>query len=69
MHVEMDYEQDSITVDGVEISLSVLAVLSNPDEKLFYRFEKHGGVVYAEGWTRRQIVRPWHGEQPTADGG
>jgi len=45
MKIEIDTERQAITIDGVAISLELLATLVNPDKHCFYSFERRGNLV------------------------
>jgi hypothetical protein len=50
---EFDGDRNTITVDGVVISLEVLRTLANPDPRVTYRMERTGNVV-----TIHQLIEP-----------
>ena len=45
MMVEFDSEQNTITIDGVAMSLEVLSTFANPDPAKLYRMRRVGNVV------------------------
>ena len=45
MKILLDSTDETITVDGVKISLFLLRALANPDPKRLYRLVREGDVV------------------------
>lgn len=52
MRVELDAQAQTITVDGVAISLDLLKALANPKPERVFRLTRAGDVVTAETITR-----------------
>lgn len=50
MEIDFDHAAETITVDGVKISLELLRSFANPDEKRFYRMARHGDIVTVESF-------------------
>ena len=48
MQMLVDFEQRTLTLDGVAMSLEVLAALINPDQAKYYHFVRKGDVVTIE---------------------
>lgn len=45
MTIEIDTEQEIITVDGVKISLQLLKTFANPDPTKLFAMKRDGDVV------------------------
>lgn len=50
MKIELDGEDNTITVDGVRMSLELLRLLANPDAKRFYSLVRKGDVVTVQAF-------------------
>jgi len=47
MHIRVDEQVGTISIDGVLISVGVLRELVDPDHRLLFRFQRRGGVIEA----------------------
>lgn len=48
MQMLVDFEERTLTLDGVVMRLEVLAALINPDQAKYYHFVRQGDVVTIE---------------------
>lgn len=55
MKVDLDMQQQTITVDGVCVSLDVLRIFAHPDPLILYRMERKGNVTHVESLDRSRL--------------
>ncbi len=48
MQMLVDFDRRTLTLDGVALSLEVLATLINPDQAKYYHFVREGDIVTVE---------------------
>lgn len=54
MQIHVDGEKNTITLDGVEISLDVLKTIARPDPNTLHRFVRIGNEVHVTTQSSRK---------------
>jgi len=54
MRIEFDSTTQTLTVDGVKVSLEVLVVLAHPDPGMTYTFERIDDTTWATQHPRQE---------------
>ena len=58
MKILLDTNNETLTVDGVTMSLDVVRQLANPDAAMFYKFERVDDAVVCHGFRLDQSFSP-----------
>ena len=56
MRIRVDDESGIIELNGVKISLAILADIVNPENRLLFRFVHRGDIVVAQVFEERQVI-------------
>jgi hypothetical protein len=54
----LDTAKETLTVDGVTMSLDVVRQLANPDAAMFYKFERNADEVICQAFKLEQFGAP-----------
>lgn len=54
MKILLDTKNETLTVDGVTMSLDMVRMLANPDVMMFYKFERTNDAVICQAFRLEQ---------------
>ena len=63
MIASVQVDEDTITINGKKIDISVLMAIIEPDKRILYAFIHKDGVTQAIPYTERQVIWMDRGDQ------